>query len=297
MNRRVGRYETRVARAGKSVGSHVASVLAAVFGSRAGDRFGILYYHRVAPSDVSTRPPLNVPPARFASQIAGLTRRGYRFAPLTEVLDRVRRGERLGPRTAVLTFDDGYGSVYQHAWPVLRDLGVPATIFLATAYMGEAKPFPFDHWALQHEATAPPDTWVPLTWDECQEMAAAGGVEFGTHTHTHRDLRADAAAFEEDLRRSIEVLEARLGRRPTLFSFPFGSASFATPALAETARRVGLHCGLTTRVSLADPLADPFTWGRLEGTAADTARSLAAKLDGWYAWMEAPRRTFHRVFR
>ena len=99
------------------------------FGSRAGTKLGILTYHRVA-SRVKRFPfpSHNITPRRFREQVTGLLRRGYTIRPLREVLDCHHRNEEPEPRTVVITFDDGFESVYANAWPVLRELNVPATM-------------------------------------------------------------------------------------------------------------------------------------------------------------------------
>src|SRR4051812_10702021 len=83
-----------------------------MLGSRAGNRFGMLVYHRVSPRFPGLpEPTINVTPRRFREQLAGLQRLGFQFCSLREVLDAHRQGRPLAPRTVVVTFDDGHGSV------------------------------------------------------------------------------------------------------------------------------------------------------------------------------------------
>ncbi|MCG8652621.1 MAG: polysaccharide deacetylase family protein, partial [Pirellulales bacterium] len=105
-----------------------------------------------------------------------------------------------------------------------------------------------------------------------------------THTHTHRDFREQPSLFENDLRQSLAMLEAELGVRQATFAFPYGKrrAGFSSDSLVAAARRLGVLCALTSeneRTRLSD---SPFTWSRLTANQADTARTLAAKLDGRY---------------
>ena len=110
--------------------------ISACLGPRFGDAFGILLYHRVVASPATASPPTwNVTPRRFRQQLVGLLRRGYRPASLREMLSAHRAGRCPASKTFVLTFDDGYENVYRHAFPVLRELGVPATVFLATRFL------------------------------------------------------------------------------------------------------------------------------------------------------------------
>ena len=105
---------------GKASGARISLGLDAMLGSRAAGRFGILYYHLL--TDRSHRlpsPKLNVTPSTFHLQAAGLVERGFRFTTIGSVLARLEAGERL-PRTAVITVDDGFQGVHEHAWPVCR---------------------------------------------------------------------------------------------------------------------------------------------------------------------------------
>lgn len=100
-------------------------------------RLGILTYHHVADPNGSPQlyPGLFTDPSEFAAQMEFLASR-YRPISLTELLG-VRRGEHvLALRSVLVTFDDGYRDFADHAWPILRRLGIPATLFIPTAYPG-----------------------------------------------------------------------------------------------------------------------------------------------------------------
>ena len=294
------RTRQRAADAGKWAGGRIALLLDAAFGARSDGALGILLYHRVAEVDGGVEPPtMNVAPARFRGQVERLLDAGYRFLPVGEVVGHALAGEPLPARLAVLTFDDGYLNFYLNVWPVLAELAVPATVFVTTAYLDSPAPFPFDDWGRRHQERLSAVAWKPLTWAQCQEMAASGLVEIGSHTHTHRNFRGRPDAFAEDLTTSLRLLEQQLGPGRRTFSFPFGSVrrGFAGPELAEAARSCGVTCSLTTEIGLVDPRTSPFTWGRLEVAAHDSGAVVAAKLDGWYAWMGATREAFRAVFR
>jgi len=261
-----------------------------LLGSRWGHPLGILAYHRVSPRCPGvSEPTINVTPRRFHDQLVGLLRQGYRFRPLQEVLDAVRLGQALAPRTVVLTFDDGHASVCTRAWPILRNLGIPATVFLSTAYLDQTEPFPFDFWGWTHRQQLPGEAYRPLTVEQCREIARTGQIELGAHTHTHRNLGSEPEEFERDLRIGVERLRALFGvDRPT-FSFPFGRRhqGHVSDELIAVCRRSGVSCALTTEAVAIDPHHDPYEWGRFTVYDWDTAATLAGKLAGWYGW--APR--------
>lgn len=270
----------------RSVG-RIGVGLNALFGSRTEGKLGIVTYHRVAPniSKVS-KPTHNVPPLRFRRQIIGLLSRGYSVWPLRRVLHYRETGKPIPPRTIVITFDDGFETVYTNAWPILRELEVPATVFVSTAYLDSMAPFPFDAWGNAWQRQVPAECYRPLTTAQCREMAADGLVELGAHTHTHRDFRDRHDEFREDLQLSVDIVRERFGEPDPTFAFPFGAPhrGYASEALVEAARQTGVVCALTTECLPVDLRSDPFQWGRFNAFPWDTGATLSAKLDGWYGW-------------
>jgi peptidoglycan/xylan/chitin deacetylase (PgdA/CDA1 family) len=240
---------------------------------------------------------MNVTPARFREQIEGLLQLGYKFWPLPDVIDHVERDWPIPEGVVILTFDDGFRNFYLNVWPLLRQWDVPATLFVATAYLDSPDPFPFDTWGVAHRERAAPEAWQPLTWKQCLEMERSGLVDIGSHTHTHRNFRGKPVELRHDLATSLALLEAQLGPGLRTFSFPYGSSRgrFADAAVVESARSCGVTCSLTTEIALVDPMTSPFTWGRLEVVDTDTSAIIKAKLDGWYAWMGAARQAYRHV--
>ncbi len=241
-------------------------------------------------------PTQNVAPERFRQQLAGLLRRGFNFWRLSKVLECRNQGLPVPPQTAVLTFDDGYAAIHEHAWPALRELHLPATVFLATGYLDSEAPFPWDAWANRHRDRLPTKAYRPLSLAECREMAADGLVEMGAHTSTHQDFRGRPQEFLQDLRESVEFICDRFGRQAAAFAYCYGSPyrGFAGEDLAAAARAAGAACGLTTESALIDLHSDPFHWGRFNVFPWDTSATLAAKLGGWYGWGQKLR---HQLFR
>jgi peptidoglycan/xylan/chitin deacetylase (PgdA/CDA1 family) len=267
--------------------ANAAGTLSTVFGSRAGEAFGILMYHRIAPVVAGIpAPPYNVTPTVFREQLVGLLERGFRFVKLSDAVARHKSGESMPPRSVVLTFDDCFESVYTQAWPILQELRIPATLFLSTAYLDSESPFPFDTWALEFRNRVPADHYRPIRSEQCLEMAASGLVEIGTHTHSHADFRQHVAEFAAEMQIAAEIVKLRFGEAEPLFAFPFGNphAGYASPEMLEAACCSGARCALTTECSLVDVRSDPFGWGRINVFDWDTSFTLVGKLSGWYDW-------------
>src|SRR6185436_18725076 len=127
-------------------------------------------------------------------------------------------------------------------------LEVPATVFLATAYLDASEPFPSDDWPAAGKPGVHREAWRPLTSDECCRLKANGLIELGAHTHTHADFRRHPEQLADDLRQNLAVLFERFGVEHPTFAFPYGTKAdgFASTTLVAAARQVGVTCSLTT---------------------------------------------------
>lgn len=94
----------------------------------------VLCYHGVRADDAPRRHWLLMPRAEFRAQMAYVARH-YRCLSIDDAIDALRRGA-LSEPTACVTFDDGYRNNRTEALPVLRELGIPATVYLSTGLIG-----------------------------------------------------------------------------------------------------------------------------------------------------------------
>lgn len=171
----------------------------------------VLIYHRVGAGqgremDVSVR--------TFAAHMRGLGA-GHEVVGLRDGLSRMALGAPERDMVAV-TFDDGYREVATHAWPVLRDLAIPAAVFLPTAFMQGAAPAPIRAGAAKMGARP-----EPLTWDQVGQMSSTGLVTVGSHSVTHRDFdRLSRIEAEDEAAGSKVMIESRTGATVDLFAYP-----------------------------------------------------------------------------
>jgi peptidoglycan/xylan/chitin deacetylase (PgdA/CDA1 family) len=181
-----------------------------------------LAYHGVAAVPLrQDRERLFVAPDVLVRQVERLRKWGYTLVSFGDLARLAVRGE--AAAHAALTFDDGFVDNLEQLVPLTEAEGFPATVFVVSGWLGQRHP-------------AAPWTRV-LTEHELRELDAAGAVEVGAHTDTHPDLTAlDPAAARAELATAKERLEAVLGRRVDVASYPFGRASVAT---AEAARAAG----------------------------------------------------------
>ena len=188
----------------------------------------------------------------FEWQVRWLAEHDYRVIPLSTLVRQLRAGEDVAPRTAVLTFDDGFLSVYESALPILARLGFPATVFLVAGYCGRRNDWP-----------GQPDG-VPryplLNWTHIRDMDGRG-FEFGAHTVTHPRLdRLMPEQVEREVLESKAQIEDRLGHAIGLFAYPYGR--WTLPVRDVVGRAYSGAC--TTFQALVGPGSDPLILSRIE---------------------------------
>lgn len=215
---------------------------------------------------------LAFPPRRFARAIDDLVAAGWRAASLGEVVAALDGADPLPERVFAVTFDDGYRSVYEQAFPVLARHGVPATVFVATG----------DEAATSDGRLPPMQGRARLSWSEMREMREYG-VEFGSHTLAHPDLtRLGNQAIDRELRLSKARLEEALARPVRWFAYPFGRYDRRSRDIAA-----GLYeAAWSDRLGLARRRDDRHALPRVEthylrgegAFAGQTNRRLAARL-------------------
>lgn len=167
-----------------------------------------------------------VPARRFAQQMGWLKRRHYCILSLDEYLDHCR-AYRLPPkRSVVITVDDGYADTHSVAYPVLRRLDFPATVFLVSRHLGTC-----NSWDQGSELTGRPLLSVALVQD-----MANGGIAIGAHTQTHPILSAvHPLEAREQISNSRRDLQRDLQAPINVFAYPYGKQNSVLQTLVEEA--------------------------------------------------------------
>ena len=225
------------------------------------------------------------PPHVFRRGIERLRAAGRRPVALDAVADQLQRGDALPSGAFVLTFDDGYRTVYDEAFPVLQAAGMSATVFLT---IGEGP-------GAAGGRLPALDGRPMLAWSEIREMQRAG-FAFGAHTLTHRDLtRLPAADVLTEMRASKETIEDRLGTAVTCFAYPFGRHDARCRALA----RELFQCACSDALGLVGARSDPWALERVETYYLRTARRFDLAFGPWLPHVlrviDVPRRLRRRL--
>lgn len=147
--------------------------------------------------------------ASFREQMRYLKTNGYRVVSLADFVEFSRLNRQLPQRAVVLTFDDGYHAFKDHAYPVLKELGFTATLFIYTDWVGAGR--------------------GALSWADLRELSAAG-MDIQAHSKTHADLRRApgeteaqyARRMHTELEQPQDLFNRNLGRRSQILAYPYG---------------------------------------------------------------------------
>lgn len=176
----------------------------------------ILCYHQFT-SNAETAHRLEVTARDFEKQIAYLVANDFQILSFADVTEIMRSGRPIPEKAVVITIDDGYRSIYDVAWPILKKYNAKATLFIYTDFVGAG---------------------TALKWDQLRDMAASGLIEIESHAKSHSSLSqlpddknqaAYTARVVQEISGSDAVFVRRLGKKPTHLSYPYGNSS----AIAE----------------------------------------------------------------
>ncbi|ADG05292.1 polysaccharide deacetylase [Kyrpidia tusciae DSM 2912] len=221
------------------------------------NRVLVLMYHHIDPHESD----MTISPERFADHMNALQRAGYHVIGLDKLLRFALYGNPVPDNAVVITFDDGYRSFYQYAYPRLKEHHYPATNFIIVKSTDSPAPGSIPH----------------LTWAEMMQMKK-DGMTFCNHTYNLHGLAVvDAAGhrkpalaheiflpdkgrtetnreYEERIRRDLALaqsrLDAELGEQPKALAFPFGAYNDTVIKVAES---LGIQLFFTVKPGINPP--------------------------------------------
>lgn len=234
-----------VKKALKSVAGRAAEA-AGVVARQSSKAMTIVAFHRV--NDEQPEDGLTCGAAKFGA-FCRFFLKNFSVISLSEQIEGCRRG-RIMDGTLSVTFDDGYADNFTVAAPILQRLGIPATFFVTTSFIGTSIVAPWD------EALKVPPKW--MSWEQVRELASRG-FEIGSHTDTHVNLSTAAPSLiRADLMASKQKLERELGVLARSFAYPFGGREDISSASRELVREIGFECCLSCFGGVNGAHADPY---------------------------------------
>ena len=220
----------------------------------------ILVYHNLGPQSKGR---LTLGSGAFAEQMHYLKREGYRVVSLAEFVEWLRLKRQLPRKSVVLTFDDGYHSFRDYAYPVLKQLGFPATLFVYTDYVGAGR--------------------NALSWDELKPLVAEG-FDVQAHSKTHSDLRRLAGETDAQYARRMQaeladpplLFQRQLGHGVQFLAYPYGRFD---DALLARVQEQGYTAAFTVRRESNPAFVRPLQISRSQVYSEMTLEQFAKNLN------------------
>ncbi len=207
----------------------------------------VLMYHSLAEESTGS---YSVSRKQFEAQIKALSQSGYTGVSLKQLADYVEKGIELPEKPVVITFDDGYSSNYEIAYPILKKYNMKATIFVIGSSVGKNTYKDTEYQITPH-----------FNYEEAKEMVNSGLIEIQSHTydmHQTPDYEEGAAriaveqlegeseqsfaqAIKADFLRSKKEIEEGTGQKVFALAYPLGKYSdLSEVAIKEMGAKITL---------------------------------------------------------
>ncbi len=157
-------------------------------------------YHRF---NENKYPSTNIKLEVFEKQLKIIDELGIKFINPKNFTQNISQNKK--ERKILLTIDDGLLSFYKNAWPILKKRKIPFILFVNTREVG---------------------TYNYMNWEQIIELYNSEYVEIGNHSHSHEYLVDESGdTIKNDILKSIQIFERKLGKNSEFFSYPFGEYS------------------------------------------------------------------------
>lgn len=178
-----------------------------------------------------------------------------------------------------VTFDDGYGNIFQNVFPLLKEHNLDATVFLVTDFIdGKINSEDFTRGNFRER---------PLTWEEIQIMDKQG-IRFGSHSKTHTNLvKIPKDELEDEILFSKRRIEEVVGHTIDSFAYPFGGKGSFNELTKVALKRAGYNCAYINLMGEnLEGRVDKFILKRIRIYTEDSPFRLKMKISGAYDWTD-----------
>jgi peptidoglycan/xylan/chitin deacetylase (PgdA/CDA1 family) len=226
----------------------------------------ILLYHKVSRDHEDA---LTISPARLDSQLAYIKSRGYTSVSFLDLKASLDGRQPLPCKPVILTFDDGYLSTYELAYPLLRKHQLKATVFLPVAFIAKS-----NEWDGGGEPL--------MSYDQIRELGG-NSIEFGLHSYRHENFQSySPAQAEADVSDCVRILEENHCPFTRVFAYPYGRMPrdpSTRRALRDSFRRHGIDFAarIGSRINALPP-KDVYEMKRTIIRGTDSFREFKIKL-------------------
>jgi peptidoglycan/xylan/chitin deacetylase (PgdA/CDA1 family) len=168
----------------------------------------ILTYHSIDDSGSA----ISISPVLFSQHLRYLKEKHFTVITLSQGLKLLQSHEPTDKKV-VLTFDHGYENFHSKAFPLLSQYHFPATVFVVARYVGRESSWEKKRKVLIQRL---------MNWSQIEKLSH-GGIEFGSHSLSHRDLtRISIDEVREEVEESRTMIEEHIGKGVHLFAYPHG---------------------------------------------------------------------------
>ncbi|RFC35554.1 MAG: Polysaccharide deacetylase [Candidatus Nitrotoga sp. SPKER] len=232
------------------------------------ERIPVLMYHRVGDAHNEWERKYCVSPKRFAEHMQILARAGWQAVTIEDFFTWLDGSIELPEQSFLLTFDDGFLGVHDHAAPVLTALGWPATVFLVSQLIGQR-----DAWCETHN---PSGATYPLMDASHICHLRTRGFSFHSHTQSHADLPTlDDSALHDQLVGARDDLQTMFGVAVNYLAYPYGHYD---DRVLRATQAAGYRAAFSVQPGFNRRDIDRFRLRRLDVFGTDNAAALRRKI-------------------
>ena len=273
------------------------------------DRYAVLAYHSVVDDTASKEEkyyfPQTISTNLLISHFNWLKDNGYNVVSWQQIIDAENGKGTLPDHAVLLSFDDGYATMYNVIYPILKAYNYPAVFAPVSSWLNTpvTKKIPYANTYLPRS--------VFVTWEQVSEMEKSGLVEIASHTHdSHHGVRANPAGSQlpavispeyknnkyetkaeyrnrlvRDFTLSSQSIQREVGKKPRIMVWPYGQ--FNNTAV-DVAREVGMSHHFALGEKLINKVGDKYI-GRLLIDTETGFSTIKHYLDGVSDEVKMPR--------
>ncbi|QWR78422.1 polysaccharide deacetylase family protein [Candidatus Magnetomonas plexicatena] len=211
----------------------------------------VLTYHCIgSPKKTVRLPGLYVTPKMFSFQMYYLKTFGYNVVRLNDILD-FSLEKSLNSQMVAITFDDGFKSFLEFAYPVLQKYKFPATVFLVSSLIGKHNEWDSGYVNEKRQL---------MNWDDINFLKE-NAIDFGAHSRTHPSLtKLTDSELEAEIRGSKDDLESKLAMPIEFFCYPYGDSD---NRVIESVKQAGFKGAFTTKKGYIKAGGNPYEFNRM----------------------------------
>ncbi len=198
----------------------------------------ILLYHHVEGQEFNNRYTVSIPD--FRVQMEALSEMGYTTITLSLFLDALLDGAELPEKPILISFDDGHRSVYENAFPIMKEFNFTGVFYIVANRLGGVENF--------------------VDVKELNEMMDAGW-DVGSHGFSHIDLTLAHDSVAKEIGESKSRLSNALSAQIQTFAYPFGTID---PFLAQKVNDYGYRAGMGLGTNIVHTWRNLFYLERIE---------------------------------